>query len=481
MRGARQRPALPGRDPLHALLDGREMGRGRRRLALHDLPATSRPGRRSTSCSPDEVEKVNASLPRAQRIRRFRLALQGAGRRRRRAHPDPQAAARRDRRALPEPHRRALCRARAGRGRDRGHVRGRPQGPDHRRDRDPRRRRPRRCRSSRRPSRRAPMAALIEPTARAGRARQLDRVLLAVERHLAALRRRAALTDVSFDIRKGEIRAIIGPNGAGKSSMLNVINGFYQPQEGTITWKGRTLPAHAPPRGGGQGIAPHLPEHRPVQGHEHARQHHGRPDPQDARQLPRAGDPSRAAPGARNWRIARSSSRSSTSSRSRRSATCRSASCPTACRSGSSSAGRWRCRARAPAARRADGRHEPRGEGGHVPLHPRRQRGVRHDDRPDRARHGRGHGHLATGSSCSTTASCSPTARPDEVRNDPAVIDAYLGVAHDEALTRPRPRIDDPEELDRLVEQIVDGRSGRDLSVRHRAPEATPTKTATTT
>ena len=41
-----------------------------------------------------------------------------------------------------------------------------------------------------------------------------------------------AIRDISFDIREGEIRAIIGPNGAGKSSMLNVINGFYHPQEG---------------------------------------------------------------------------------------------------------------------------------------------------------------------------------------------------------------------------------------------------------
>ena len=47
-----------------------------------------------------------------------------------------------------------------------------------------------------------------------------------------------ALSDVSFDIRKGEIRAIIGPNGAGKSSMLNCINGFYHPQVGRITYKG---------------------------------------------------------------------------------------------------------------------------------------------------------------------------------------------------------------------------------------------------
>jgi branched-chain amino acid transport system ATP-binding protein len=48
-----------------------------------------------------------------------------------------------------------------------------------------------------------------------------------------------AIRGVSFDIRKGEIRAIIGPNGAGKTSMLNVINGFYYPQEGTITYKGK--------------------------------------------------------------------------------------------------------------------------------------------------------------------------------------------------------------------------------------------------
>ncbi len=46
-----------------------------------------------------------------------------------------------------------------------------------------------------------------------------------------------AIRNVSFNIHKGEIRAIIGPNGAGKTSMLNVINGFYHPQEGTITYK----------------------------------------------------------------------------------------------------------------------------------------------------------------------------------------------------------------------------------------------------
>ena len=47
-----------------------------------------------------------------------------------------------------------------------------------------------------------------------------------------------ALTDISFDVREHEIRAIIGPNGAGKSSMLNCINGVYQPQQGSITFLG---------------------------------------------------------------------------------------------------------------------------------------------------------------------------------------------------------------------------------------------------
>ena len=50
-----------------------------------------------------------------------------------------------------------------------------------------------------------------------------------------------ALANVSFDVREHEIRAIIGPNGAGKSSMLNCINGVYQPQQGSISLRGRTF------------------------------------------------------------------------------------------------------------------------------------------------------------------------------------------------------------------------------------------------
>lgn len=64
-----------------------------------------------------------------------------------------------------------------------------------------------------------------------------------------------AITNISFDIQKGEIRAIIGPNGAGKTSMLNVINGFYHPQEGTITWRGEVRRKMKPYEAASQGIA----------------------------------------------------------------------------------------------------------------------------------------------------------------------------------------------------------------------------------
>src|SRR3989442_1481496 len=52
-----------------------------------------------------------------------------------------------------------------------------------------------------------------------------------------------------------EIRAIIGPNGAGKSSMLNVINGVYHPQQGTVAFKGRKRRNVDPHEAAQQGIA----------------------------------------------------------------------------------------------------------------------------------------------------------------------------------------------------------------------------------
>jgi branched-chain amino acid transport system ATP-binding protein len=64
-----------------------------------------------------------------------------------------------------------------------------------------------------------------------------------------------ALTDISFDVREHEVRAIIGPNGAGKSSMLNVINGVYRPQQGTITFHGEVRHNMRPHDAAAHGIA----------------------------------------------------------------------------------------------------------------------------------------------------------------------------------------------------------------------------------
>jgi len=72
-------------------------------------------------------------------------------------------------------------------------------------------------------------------------ARKIGDVILDVQNISLAFGGVKALTDISFDVREHEIRAIIGPNGAGKSSMLNCINGVYQPQQGSITFRGQTF------------------------------------------------------------------------------------------------------------------------------------------------------------------------------------------------------------------------------------------------
>ena len=85
--------------------------------------------------------------------------------------------------------------------------------------------------------------------------RRIGDVVLKVENISLAFGGVRALNDVSFDIRAHEIRAIIGPNGAGKSSMLNVINGFYHPQQGRITFKDTTRETIGPFDAASRGIA----------------------------------------------------------------------------------------------------------------------------------------------------------------------------------------------------------------------------------
>ena len=70
-------------------------------------------------------------------------------------------------------------------------------------------------------------------------ARKSGDVVLRLENISLAFGGVKALSDISFDVREYEVRAIIGPNGAGKSSLLNVINGVYHPQQGTIMFRGK--------------------------------------------------------------------------------------------------------------------------------------------------------------------------------------------------------------------------------------------------
>ncbi len=57
-----------------------------------------------------------------------------------------------------------------------------------------------------------------------------------------------AVSDVSFQIAKGEILGLIGPNGAGKTTLFNVVNGVYKPDGGTIAFEGHDITGSAPHR-----------------------------------------------------------------------------------------------------------------------------------------------------------------------------------------------------------------------------------------
>jgi ribose transport system ATP-binding protein len=51
----------------------------------------------------------------------------------------------------------------------------------------------------------------------------------------------AALTDVSYEVRPGEVHALLGENGAGKSTLMNIASGALAPDSGTIVFEGETI------------------------------------------------------------------------------------------------------------------------------------------------------------------------------------------------------------------------------------------------
>src|SRR5947208_8950552 len=64
-----------------------------------------------------------------------------------------------------------------------------------------------------------------------------------------------AVEDVSIAVKRGVIASIIGPNGAGKTSLLNMISGFYKPDNGSITFEGQDITRLRPAEIAARGVA----------------------------------------------------------------------------------------------------------------------------------------------------------------------------------------------------------------------------------
>src|SRR5919205_1138671 len=55
-----------------------------------------------------------------------------------------------------------------------------------------------------------------------------------------------ALTDVDFEVRRGEVMALVGDNGAGKSTLIKCIAGIHPMDEGELLFEGQPVTVHGP-------------------------------------------------------------------------------------------------------------------------------------------------------------------------------------------------------------------------------------------
>ncbi len=64
-----------------------------------------------------------------------------------------------------------------------------------------------------------------------------------------------AVSNVSFELQKGELLGIIGPNGSGKTTLVNLVTGFVKPNAGMVEYRGKNITGWAPYRVVGLGIS----------------------------------------------------------------------------------------------------------------------------------------------------------------------------------------------------------------------------------
>jgi branched-chain amino acid transport system ATP-binding protein len=87
----------------------------------------------------------------------------------------------------------------------------------------------------------APDASRVAPEPTHG-----DGIVLQVEDLSRSFGALAALSGVSFSVRRGEVFSVIGPNGAGKSTLFNVISGLHAPTRGRVVFQGEDVTALPP-------------------------------------------------------------------------------------------------------------------------------------------------------------------------------------------------------------------------------------------
>ena len=147
-------------------------------------------------------------------------------------------------------------------------------------------RRPRRDRCRRpSPSRSAPVADAQPPRVE----------LRGISKRFGAT---AALTDVSMDLRSGEIHALVGENGAGKSTLVKILAGVHQPDAGTILLDGTPALIHGPAQSRAAGHRRRPPGAAPVPGPERGGERVHRPCPLGPRGLDQLARDAQGGPGA---------------------------------------------------------------------------------------------------------------------------------------------------------------------------------------